>query len=219
MQTPTTDTQLIELNGWTLRVRHAERPKRLLLLLHGWTGNEDSMWVFARKLSNDYEMLAPRAPHPTETSGYSWRTQKTETDGWSKIDKYRASADALIELMDAYAAFHGIDAGEFDALGFSQGGAMTNVLSLFYPQRIRKAGILSGFIPLSAEEIAAEKPLVGKKFFAAHGTQDELVPIEMARHAVSLLEQAGAQIIYCEDEVGHKLSAKCSSAMQAYFED
>jgi len=31
-------------NGWTMRVRHAtQEPARFLLLLHGWTGDENSM--------------------------------------------------------------------------------------------------------------------------------------------------------------------------------
>ena len=51
-------------DGWTLRVRASDSPNpRLLLLLHGWTGDENSMWVFARGLSPNYWIVAPRAPH------------------------------------------------------------------------------------------------------------------------------------------------------------
>ena len=34
-----------------------------------------------------------------------------------------------------------------------------------------------------------------------------------------LLEQAGASITYCEDEVGHKVSLHCMKALRAYLED
>jgi predicted esterase len=53
--------------------------------------------------------------------------------------------------------------------------------------------------------------------FVAHGTRDELVPIERGRHTVQTLEQAGAQVTYCEDDVGHKLSAACFRALEAFF--
>jgi predicted esterase len=53
----------------------------------------------------------------------------------------------------------------------------------------------------------------------AHGTLDELVPVVRARQAVALLQQAGAQVDYCEDNVGHKLSATCFRSMQVFFED
>ncbi|HQV64553.1 MAG TPA: hypothetical protein PKV19_11160, partial [Anaerolineales bacterium] len=73
MQTAT-NTELIEFNNWTLRVRASQSVNpRLLVLIHGWTGDENSMWVFARGISSDYWMIAPRAPHPAESSGFSWR--------------------------------------------------------------------------------------------------------------------------------------------------
>jgi hypothetical protein len=34
-----------------------------------------------------------------------------------------------------------------------------------------------------------------------------------------LLEQAGAQIVYCEAEVGHKVSADCLRALETFFKD
>ncbi|NTW12833.1 MAG: hypothetical protein HGA30_05945, partial [Anaerolineales bacterium] len=49
------NTSLIQFNDWTLRVRPATvKPARLLLLLHGYTGDENSMWVFARDLPHHY---------------------------------------------------------------------------------------------------------------------------------------------------------------------
>jgi predicted esterase len=51
----------------------------------------------------------------------------------------------------------------------------------------------------------------------AHGTQDEMVPIDRARASMELLEQAGASITYCEDEVGHKLSSNCLRALEEYL--
>jgi len=51
----------------------------------------------------------------------------------------------------------------------------------------------------------------------AHGTQDQLVPIDRARTSIELLEQAGAQVTYCEDEVGHKLSANACVRWKIIF--
>ena len=51
------NTTLIEFNGWTLRMREStQAPARPLLLIHGLTGDENSMWVFARDLPKDYWM-------------------------------------------------------------------------------------------------------------------------------------------------------------------
>lgn len=151
------DTQLITFQNWTLRVRPAStRTPRLLLLLHGWTGDENSMWVFVRNFPADFWMVAPRVPYATQPSGYSWR-----------------------------------------------------------PLR---AGVLAGFVPMGSESLVAKRPLNGQPFFVAHGTLDEMVPIEYARQSVKILERAGAQVTFCEDEVGHKVSVDCLRALEEFFE-
>lgn len=219
MQTAT-DTKLIEFNGWTLRVRppQVENP-RMLMMIHGWTGDENSMWVFTRGLPPDFWIIAPRAPHPAETSGYSWRPLQPETWGRPSFEQLLPAAEGLIRLMDEYAASVKVDASQFDVMGFSQGAAMVNVLGMLYPQRIRKMGVLAGFVPSGADEYVANRSLAGKRIFVAHGTKDEMVPVERARESMDLLEQAGATIVYCEDEVGHKLSANCLRALETYLQD
>ncbi len=63
-----TDTKLISFDDWTLRVHPSQSANpRLLVLIHGWTGDENSMWIFTRRLSPDYWMIAPRAPHAAES--------------------------------------------------------------------------------------------------------------------------------------------------------
>lgn len=214
------DSQLTQFQGWTLRLRPAsEPPARLMLMLHGWTGDENSMWVFGRDLPPNYSLLAPRAPHAARPSGYSWRPYVEGTHGRPSAEMLRPSAEALICLVDEYSASVGVDASQFDVMGFSQGAAMTNLLSLLYPQRIRRVGVLAGFVPGGLDELAAARPLTGKPFFIAHGTQDELVPIERARQSIALLETAGAQVTYCEAEVGHKVSADCMRALKKFFQE
>jgi len=214
------NTSLVEFNGWTFRIRQAEQlPARPLLLIHGLTGDENSMWLFARDLPKNYWMIAPRAPHNAEPFGYSWRTVHPGTFGRPSFEQLLPAAEALIRLIDEYQASAGIEASELDAMGFSQGAAMSSVLAFLYPERIRKVGILAGFVPSGVDEYIPKRPLVGKKIFVAHGTKDEMVPVDRARASMEILERAGAEIMYCEDEVGHKVSLKCVRALRTYLED
>ena len=216
------NTSLITFEDWTLRVRESTSASpRLMVLIHGLTGDENVMWVFARNLPEEYWMIAPRAPYGSgmEQGGYSWRQPSNEAEDRPRLDQLRDSAEALIHLIDQYAASLQLDASSFDLMGFSQGAAMSSIMAFLYPQRIRKVGILAGFVPGGLEELASERPLEGKPFFVTHGTKDETVPIERARASVKLLEQAGAQVTYCEDEVGHKVSAPCLRALKDFFVD
>jgi len=214
-----TNTELVTFQNWTLRARPSKSPKRLLLLIHGWTGDENSMWIFTRGLSEEYWIIAPRAMHAAESGGYSWRPHQPGTFSRPSLETLKPAADALISLVDAYSFSVGVDALQFDVMGFSQGAAMTNLLGLLHPQRIRRMGVLAGFVPSGLDEEILKRPLEGKPVFVAHGTQDEMVPIDRARASIELLEQAGAQVTYCEDEVGHKVSANCLRALESFLED
>ncbi|MDO8752422.1 MAG: hypothetical protein Q7J80_00895 [Anaerolineales bacterium] len=228
------NTELIQFNNWTLRVRPSlSANPRLLLLIHGWTGDENSMWVFTRGLSLEYYMMAPRAPYAVESSGFSWRPSQAaalrygephsesnrqgDVFGVPSLESLLSSVEALIRLIDEYSASVKLDARQFDLFGFSQGAAMVNLIGLLYPHRVRKMGVLAGFMPPGVDDLISKKPLVGKNIFVAHGTLDQKVPVDLARVSMGLLEQAGAQITYCEDEVGHKLSANCLRALEDYL--
>jgi phospholipase/carboxylesterase len=212
------DTMLESFENWTLRVRHPARtPARLMLMLHGWTGDENSMWVFARNLADNYLLVAPRGLHKDSTTGYSWRPFRADSLARPSLEDLKESADALLQLVDEYAAKNQTDAGQFDIMGFSQGAALTNVMLCLHPDRINKAAVLSGFMPSGMNDIIARKPLINKPVFVAHGTQDNMVPIDRARASMSLLEQAGAKTTYCEAEVGHKVSAGCLRGLEAFF--
>ena len=220
------NTSLIEFNNWTLRIQEASHPlssprgaPRFLLLIHGLTGDENSMWVFARNLPSEYWIVAPRAPYAAELGGYSWRQFPSSEIGRPTIEQLRPNAEALIRLVDEYSASAEIEAGTFDVMGFSQGAAMCNVLAFLYPNRIRKTGILAGFVPSGLEEFVSQRPVEGKPFFVAHGTKDETVPVDRARASIEILEQAGAKVTYCEDEVGHKVSVNCLRALKDFFTD
>lgn len=215
-------TSLITFKDWTLRVREPTAPSpRVMLLIHGLTGDENVMWVFAQNLPDEYWMVAPRAPHPSQMpqGGYSWYPHESEAADRPHLEQLKPAAESLIHLVEEYAASAGFDPNIFDVMGFSQGAAMCSTLAFLYPDRIRKVGMLAGFVPGGVEDLLSQRPLEGKPFFVAHGTKDETVTIEEARASVSILEQAGAQVTFCEDEVGHKVSATCLRALKDFFRD
>jgi phospholipase/carboxylesterase len=215
------NTHQLTYNGWTMRVRHASQtPARFMLLLHGWTGDENSMWIFADRFPPDLWIAAPRAPHTSENGGYSWRllrSAQAQDRGLPTLSDLRPVAEGLIRLVDKLSVSVGVDAAQFEVAGFSQGGALTNVLALLYPQRIRKAAVLAGFMPSGAEDLLERRVLEGKQFFVAHGKQDKLVPFERAQASIELLEMGGAQVTFCEAEVGHKVSADCLRGLESFF--
>ena len=211
------ENELTTFDNWTLRVRPGTG-RQILLLLHGWTGDENSMSIFAGHFPEKYWVLSPRAPYSANPKGYSWRAP-TSRGSWPTFDLLRPSADALIALVNQWSASKDLDADSIDVAGFSQGGALTFTFGALYPNRVRKMGILAGFAPNGATEILTRELFQGKNIFVAHGTLDEMVPFAMAMQTVKLLEEAGAKVHFCQSEAGHKLSSDCLKALIRYLED
>jgi phospholipase/carboxylesterase len=212
------DTELIDFNGWTIRLRPTQaHPPRHLLLIHGWTGDENSMWIFARRLPRDYWVVAPRAPFATKPAGFSWRVGAPGTGSWLEPDDLRKSAETLLSMLDSLASEHGLPVKPWNVMGFSQGGALAATLALLFPERVQRLALLAGFVPPEAESLAAARPLRGKHVYVAHGSLDELVDVELGRRAAQVLESAGATLEFCEDEVGHKVSVNCMSGLESFF--
>ncbi|RPI86759.1 MAG: hypothetical protein EHM41_07395 [Chloroflexi bacterium] len=216
--------ETIEYNGWTLKVRNPEGdgPHPVLLMVHGWKGDEDVMWIFSPRIPKEYLIIAPRGLQESPNGGYGWHDHKEGE--LPTVDEYRPSATKLLELIqqlgsEEYQTFWNGQANflKVNLMGFSQGAALCGVFALLYSDRVNKLASLAGYLPLNSNELAASKPLSGKEIFVAHGTQDNIVPIERARQAVEIYEQAGARVIFCEDDIGHKLSTDCFRGLGEYF--
>jgi phospholipase/carboxylesterase len=213
-----TEPELLVHQGWTFRLRTARvQPTRLLILLHGWMGDEKSMWVLANNLPAHYTILAPRAPFPVAEGGFSWREIRPGTWGMAGMDELLPVAQNLLTFIDDWSASYGIPSDQMDLMGFSQGAALTYSLALIQPQRIRRLAALSGFIPLGSESWLTPQRLAGKAVFIAHGRQDDMVPVDQARQASLQLKKMGAQVNYCESDAGHKVSKECLKALESFL--
>lgn len=211
-----TEPVTIQQGKWKLRVQipPGEGPHPVMLLVHGWTGDENSMWIFAGRLPKDLLLIAPRALYTTSLGGYSWHPNQER--GWPTVEDLHPAVDSLLPLLTP-ANFPQGDFSKLRLAGFSQGAALVYTFVLLHPERVISFAGLSGFLPEGAGSLIERQPLKGKQGFIAHGALDDRVPVVKARQAVEQLEKAGALVTYCEDEVGHKLSANCFRGLEAFF--
>ena len=213
----TTEPQTVLDQGWIFRIRKGQPQSHTvpLLLLHGWTGDETSMWIFTQQLPAAVPILAPRAPLPAAPSGYSWA--KVTQGVRSRMDNFLPAAAQMLEQFDRRLNELGLSNQQFDWMGFSQGCALGYVLSALAPARIRRAAALSGFMPAGVEQALPDGALGASHFFVAHGSLDEIIPIESARQSAAVLQAKSAKVTYCESAVGHKLSSGCFQGLEEFL--
>lgn len=216
-----------------VRIPAGDGPHPVLFLLHGWTGDENVMWIFASRLPDNYWIISPRGLYKSPLGGYAWHEHRSKD--WPSVSEFNPAVERLVDLLDVDNGLEGaladalqdtcaakeaiaqVDFSRASLVGFSQGAALAYSFALLYPERLHLLGGLAGFMPEKVGRMLAGQPLRGKKVFITHGTLDEIVPVEKARRSVELMRQAGSEVTYCEQEVGHKLSADCFRALEHFF--
>lgn len=215
MPTVNDSTTYLE-RGWIMRVRHpgVRPPRRVYLFIHGWTGDERSMEVFARGLPSDSLVLFPRGPILAAQGGYGWT--RSGSEGQTFLEDLAQPARDLLAEVDQQMKDHAAAEMPISLVGFSQGAAMAYAITLLFPRRIARLAALAGFLPI----LPAGKPLPRLEalpVYIAHGRKDETIPVERAHDAARLLASLGADVNFCENEAGHKLPAACFAELTRFL--
>jgi phospholipase/carboxylesterase len=101
-------------------------------------------------------------------------------------------SQADIERLIDRERTRGIDSRRIVLAGFSQGGAIALQTALRHRERLAGILALSTYLPL-ADTLTAEAAPANADIpiFMAHGTQDQVIPIAMAKDSEAKLEAAG----------------------------
>ncbi len=210
------ETSIIQADGWIARVRPPTQPwnGRIVLLLHGWTGDENTMWIFARKLPIHCWMVSPRGPLTCPDGGYAWAIPSEGKRPDQQV--YLRQCEGLIDHLGKWIPEYSSDT-RLDIVGFSQGAAMTYTMCL--ASSPTKVAPLAGYLPSGLDEKIKKRDLSFLSMFIAHNTDDKLVPVEESRNASTLFSNSGANVKYCENSGGHKVSTTCFNALDSFLSD
>ena len=210
-------TEKVEQPNFILRFKRPADPEsnRVLIMIHGWTGDENVMWIFARSMPADYWILAPRGTIIAPEGGFGWA--KVVPGRSPSLREFETAASALLEKIDRWCSQMHIQSDTYSLMGFSQGAILAYAISLLYPRRVNAVAALAGYVPTSWLDDQAGNSLKRKRFYVAHGRQDETVPVDLARNTVKALELNGAEVNYCESDAGHRLSMSCLHGLEDFF--
>ena len=199
-----------------LNFQPAQSPESpVLLALHGWTGDENTMTIFTNRIGARYSRLLPRAPYPADGSGFSW--VPPETIRPSRFEDLLPAANQIAGQWREWIAERGANPpNKLALIGFSQGAALALTLAISHPEIIDRAAILAGFLPVGAPEMLPEQVSL-IRFFISHGTEDSIVPFDRAELTVARLQQTGANVHFCSAPVGHRISAGCFKELEEFF--
>ena len=210
--------KLLDMDGTRVRVRsfpNAPAPP-VVLALHGLTGDEDAMSIFAARIPPRYAVVLPRGIFSSSLGGYSWVPDKV--DGFPKSSSFYESASRIKILFNNTLERLKIEPSSIHLIGFSQGAAFAFSILAAQTWEIRSVASLAGFMPEDLLIPSTFNFMDNLEIFIAHGVNDDIVPVVEARKAVKTFEIAGANVQYCESNVGHKLSSDCFQALTQFYQ-
>lgn len=126
------------------------------------------------------------------------------------------SCEALEELTGREEA-RGIARENIVLAGFSQGGVIAARTALLADRPVAAMIALSTHLP-SAETLRPAPASAGLPCFAAHGRQDEVVPIRLGLQLRDDLQAAGCRVQWREYDMGHQVCAEEIADISAFLQ-
>ena len=188
----------------------AGEPEGALVLFHGRGADERDLYPLLDALDPERRLhgYTPRGPLALPPGGAHWYV--VPRVGYPDPETFRVGYSAAADWLDALP----FPSERIVVGGFSQGAVMTYALGLGRG-RPRPAALiaLSGFIPtVEGWEPDLEPPF--PPIAIVHGEFDPVIPVEFARTARAVLEEADAQPLYRELPVGHTIDPSVLPELQ-----
>jgi phospholipase/carboxylesterase len=193
------------------------QPAPMVVMLHGWAGNEASMWTFKQTVPEGVAIITPRAPVDLHNDGFAWFTYQ-EQRFKPCPDSFTAGLEKLERFLDCLPRFYPVDPTWRVIMGFSQGAMMGNAFLYNHPGEAIGIASLAGSMPL-AEHIhnPQRNLLAGLPAFVAHGTRDQVVPVEAARETREVYTALGADVTYGEYPAAHKMHVQAIKDLKIWL--
>ncbi len=193
----------------------------LVVLVHGRAGNDQVMWTFSKVLENTKAVVvAPQAPLADAKGGWSWwlvdgNKEPVDVGG----DDLFAATSTLASFLDRFCEYHKLTPRVIIGIGFSQGAAVLSALSLTKPSLFSGVAMLAGFVPHAGFEASLKTERASQPhLFVAHGTMDEVIPLDVAENGVLVLKSLGFQVELVTDTVGHKVGVNAQRSLRYWLE-
>ena len=208
-----------------IEITTGPKPRLAVLWLHGLgaDGHDFEPIVPELGLSVPVRFVFPHAPvRPVTINGGMAMRAWYDILGFDRRARedaagIRASAAAVTELVDREIE-RGMSSDRIVLAGFSQGGAIALHTALREPRPLGGVLALSTYLPLAAT-LASERSAVNARLplFMAHGTDDGVLPLQLAETARGALEALGYAVEWHAYPMAHSVCLEEIGAIGAWL--
>ncbi len=193
-----------------------------IIALHGWGANAHDLMGLARILDGGRSlMLCPEGPVAFQAGpgavGHGWFPLASGRP--PDPSEFGAAIHAIDEFLDEALQKYPADPRKIVLLGFSQGGVMAYDLALRNPGRYAGLVALSSWFPSGlAESIPRSPELENLPTLVIHGTDDPMIPVDMARQSRDALTKLNIPTTYREFGMGHEINQEALRELLSWLD-
>jgi len=179
----------------------------LLVLLHGIGADENDLFPLARAFDPRFRVVSLRAPH-RYSGGWAWFHIDLLPGGRviPDTDQARETLADFVRWVEVAPTRLGTDPKRTFLLGFSQGAMMALGVLRAMPERLAGVVALSGRDPAALVDHPASPDAVARvPLLIAHGTLDDVLPVENGRQARDAFSELSRDFTYHEFAIGHAI--------------
>ena len=201
------------------RIRKAENnlaQSPVMFLIHGYGSNSEDLFSFASYLPKSHTIIALQDTILLVHGRYAWYQLYPKEDGSleAKLNEAQDALNLIIKNIELLVNKYNLNSLDLSVLGFSQGAMICWALAYSKPKKVRRIIALSGLIHESIDTSKSPEFVA----YAAHGINDIVISVEMARKSVLPLSKKYKEIEYYEFNDGHTVSNENFSKMLAWLE-
>ena len=187
----------------------------LLLMIHGYGSNEQDLFSFSRAIPESFTIVSLRGDIEIQYNGYAWYNISIDYNGNKSydIEKAKKSRDNILKSLEICKDLYEIDPENITLMGFSQGSMLVNAVALTYPEKIKNIISLSGAFDPSIINLSSSKYLKKLSFYISHGLNDEILPFDLSKKSLKILDDNNLNYIFEEYPIGHGVSPENFKSM------
>jgi phospholipase/carboxylesterase len=191
-------------------------PKRAVIGLHGWTGDEHAMVPVAKSMGlNDTKWYMPRAPYKADVGkGFTWFSGNDET-GWEYEKTFELTTALISQVLE-----DGFAPKDIYLIGFSMGAGLCLHVTLRLDFAIGGIIPIAGFIRNpdrlfnDATDISRQTPIL-----ILHGTEDDIITVDKGQKAHDLLNEHGYCVRMETYKAPHKIPLLAGAIIKDFIKD
>ncbi len=200
----------------------ARGPRPLLIALHGYEGNKESMMALARKVnSTDLIIASLQGPNAFFVRSESEPTKPRIGFGW--MMQYKAGEtislhhQTVLSIIERASAAHDIDRRAIFLLAFSQSVSLNYRFAFTHPNVIRGIIAVCGGIPGDWDQDKYQNSDTDVLIIA--GDDDEFYPLERTRTFKDAIARRARALQYKSFPVGHVFPREALPVIDAWIKD